>query len=108
MELTQGLTGAAVIASGDYNTAQAAEMIGNLINMSYGRDQELLSDELGVRFMVSAGYDPNALIGVMKILEQASGGQSQPEFASTHPSPENRVGRIRAAIQKYTGKEATE
>lgn len=108
MELTQGLTGAAVIASGDYNTAQAAEMIGNLINMSYGRDQELLSDELGVRFMVSAGYDPNALIGVMKILEQASGGQQQPEFSSTHPSPENRVERIRAAIQKYTGKEATE
>ncbi len=109
MELTQGLTGAAVIASGDYSTAQAAQMIGNLINMSYGRDQELLSDELGVRFMVSAGYDPNALIGVMKILEQASGGgERPPEFASTHPSPENRVQRIRDAIVKYTGKEATQ
>lgn len=108
MELTQGLTGAAVIASGDYSTAQAAQMIGNLVNMSYGRDQELLSDELGVRFMVDAGYDPNALIGVMEILAQASGGQRQPEFQSTHPSPENRVQRIRDAIQKYTGKPAVE
>jgi predicted Zn-dependent protease len=106
MELTQGLTGAAVIASGDYSTAQAAQMIGNLINMSYGRDQELQSDELGVRFMLEAGYDPHALLDVMKILEEASGGQRQPEFASTHPSPENRLGRIREALEKYSGQPA--
>lgn len=101
MELTQGLTGAAVVASGDYSTAQAAQVIGNLINMSYGRDQELESDDLGVRFMSQSGYDPEALIAVMEILEKASGGQSQPEFMSTHPSPVNRVQRIREAIEKY-------
>ena len=100
-ELTQGLTGAAVVASGDYNTAQAAQMIAGLINMSYGRDQELQSDDLGVRFMVQAGYDPEGLISVMEILEKASGGQRQPEFMSTHPSPENRVQKIREAIAKY-------
>jgi predicted Zn-dependent protease len=100
-ELTQGLTGAAVIASGDYNTAQAAQMIAGLVNMSYGRDQELESDDLGVRFMIQAGYDPEALVGVMQILEKASGGQRQPEFMSTHPSPENRVQKIRDAIAKY-------
>lgn len=100
-ELTQGLTGAAVVASGDYNTAQAAQMIAGLVNMSYGRDQELESDDLGVRFMSQAGYDPEALITVMEILEKASGGQRQPEFMSTHPSPENRVQKIRDAIAKY-------
>lgn len=102
-ELTQGLTGAAVVASGDYSTAQAAQMIAGLINMSYGRDQELQSDELGVRFMHQAGYDPHALIGVMEILAAAGGGQRQPEFFSTHPNPENRIERIRQAIEKYTG-----
>jgi len=100
-ELTQGLTGAAVVASGDYSTAQAAQMIAGLVNMSYGRDQELQSDDLGVRFMTQAGYQPEALIGVMEILESASGGQQQPEFLSTHPSPENRIGKIKAAIEKY-------
>ncbi|MDZ4749188.1 MAG: M48 family metallopeptidase [Saprospiraceae bacterium] len=100
-ELTQGLTGAAVVASGDYNTAQAAQMIAGLVNMSYGRDQELESDDLGVRFMSQAGYDPEALITVMEILEKASGGERQPEFMSTHPSPENRVQKIRDAIAKY-------
>lgn len=100
-ELTQGLTGAAVIASGDYSTAQAAQMIGNLVNMSYGRDQELESDDLGVRFIVQAGYNPEALIDVMKILERASGGSNQPEFMSTHPSPENRIQKIKDAIERY-------
>ncbi len=101
MELTKGLTGAAVVASGDYNTAQAAQMIGNLINMKYGRDQELESDDFGVRLMIEAGYDPNELIGVMDILEKAGGPNRQPEFQSTHPSPENRRGEIKRAIDKY-------
>lgn len=101
-ELTQGLTGAAVIASGDYSTAQAAQMLGNLVNMKYGRDQELESDDLGVRFISQAGYNPEALISVMDILEKASGGAGgQPEFMSTHPSPDNRRERIREAIEKY-------
>ena len=100
-QLSQGLTGAAVVASGDYRTAAAAAMISNLVNMNYGRDQELQSDDLGVRFMVQAGYDPEGMVEVMQILEQASGGQSQPEFLSTHPNYENRVGTIRRAIERY-------
>lgn len=100
-ELTQGLTGAAVVAAGDYNTAQAAQMIANLISMKYGRDQELESDDLGVRFMLEAGYDPVHLIEVMEILKQASGGRKVPEFQSTHPDPENRKEKIEAAIRKY-------
>ena len=101
-EFIQGLTGAAVIAAGDYNTAQAAQMIGNLVNMKYGRDQELESDDIGVRLMIEAGYDPEQMVGVMKILDQASGGQRAPEFQSTHPSPENRIEKIREAIEKYS------
>jgi predicted Zn-dependent protease len=103
-ELTQGLTGAAVIAAGDYNSAQFAQMVGNLINMKYGRDQELESDDFGVRLMIEAGYNPENLIGVMDILESASGGSRTPEFQSTHPSPENRRQKIMESINKYKTK----
>lgn len=106
-QLTDGLTGAAVLATGDQNTAQMAQMVGNMINMKYGRGQELQSDELGVRFMLEAGYEPEGLLGVMKILEEASGGQRVPEFQSTHPSPENRMERIKDAIQKYKSLKGT-
>ncbi len=102
-ELTQGLTGAAVMATGDYGTAQAAQLIGNVINMKYGRDQELQSDDLGVRFMMEAGYDPSQMIGVMKILKTAAGPNRKPEFQSSHPDPENRMEKIQEAIDKYEG-----
>ena len=76
--------------------------IGQQTLLSNGRGDELESDELGVLFMIQAGYDPQELIEVMKILDEASGPDRVPEFQSTHPSPENRIERIRAAIEKYS------
>jgi predicted Zn-dependent protease len=46
-------------------------MIGQMVNMKYGRNDELQSDQLGVEFMSSAGYDPRAMIEVMHILAKA-------------------------------------
>ncbi|MFA7687694.1 MAG: M48 family metalloprotease [Moheibacter sp.] len=100
-ELTQGIAGAAGVAGGDTNSAYYAQIVANMVNMKYGREDELESDELGVRLMVEAGYNPEALIGVMDILEQASGNSNVPEFQSTHPAPENRRQKIREAIEKY-------
>jgi len=99
-KLTQGLTGAVAVATGDASATQVAAVVGELINMSYGRDDELESDALGVRFMSEAGYDPRAMIEVMKILAKASGGARQPEFFSTHPNPENRIEKIQETIRK--------
>ena len=98
----QGLIQSVMIGSGgDYSVTQIASVIGNYTNMKYGRDQELESDDWGVRLMMEAGYDPYQLIDVMDILEEASGGFSVPEFKSTHPSPENRREKIKEAIDRY-------
>lgn len=105
-QLTQGLAGAAAIAAYDPNNpnsagaSQIAMLIGQAVNMKYGRDDELQSDELGVRFMAEAGYDPRALIEVMKILAAAGGSARPPEFFSTHPNPDNRIARIEQAIRQ--------
>jgi len=99
-QLTQGLLGALVVGSGDYTTAQIGQVVGNMINMSYGRDDELEADALGIRIMTEGGYDPRGLIRVMEVLAKASGGSRQPEFFSTHPAPENRAERIKQAIAK--------
>jgi predicted Zn-dependent protease len=107
-KLTEGLTGAAVIAAYDPNNpssasrAQIALLIGQLINLKFGRDDELESDYLGVCFIADSGYDPNELIGVMQVLASARQGNQPPEFFSTHPNPENRVQRIQEAIQNIT------
>ena len=99
-KLTQGLIGAATVGTGDWSTAQIGRMVGSMINMRYGRDDELESDALGIRIMAEAGYDPRAMIGVMETLARASSGSRQPEFFSTHPHPENRQARIRQEIEK--------
>jgi predicted Zn-dependent protease len=99
-QLTQSIVGAVAIGSGSYDTAQLAQLAGGMINMKYGRDDELESDSIGLRLMREAGYDPHAMVSVMQKLEQASGGSRQPEFASTHPSPANRLARIKEQLAK--------
>jgi len=99
-QLTQGLLGALVVGSGDYTTAQIGQMVGGMINMKYGREDELESDALGIRILGEAGYDPRGMIRVMEVLAKASGGSRQPEFFSTHPAPEDRAERIKQAIAR--------
>ncbi|MGK0315592.1 MAG: putative Zn-dependent protease [Saprospiraceae bacterium] len=54
----QGVIQSVMIGSGgNGSVAQIASVVGNYSSMSYGRDQELESDDFGVRLMVEAGYD---------------------------------------------------
>jgi predicted Zn-dependent protease len=50
--------------------------------------------------MSEAGYDPRSMIGVMEVLAGERGGGGAPEFFSTHPNPENRIGKLQEAIQE--------
>ena len=105
-QLTEGLTGAAVIASYDPDnprsreTAAVAAAIGQLVSLRYSRGDELQADEWGVKLTAAAGYDPRAMLGVMEVLEAASHGASPPEFFSTHPNPEHRLVKIKQLIAK--------
>ena len=102
--LTQGLVGAAGVAgssdqSGGQAAAMVANMVGQMVTMRFGRQDELEADKFGLRFMADAGYNPGALIRVMKILAESRGSApSQPEFMSTHPDPGNRSQKIEEEI----------
>jgi predicted Zn-dependent protease len=108
-DLTQGLVGATVLATSDPNRpgdarakAALAAATARLVTMKFGRDDELESDSLGVRFMHEAGYDSAQMGEVMKVLKAAGGGRT-PEFFSTHPDPDNRLERIAAALRDHPG-----
>lgn len=97
--LAQGV--GVLLSDGQSNAgAQVAQMVAQYRVMKFSRDDESESDALGVRFMIQAGYDPEALIGVMEILAEVSGGGNQSDFMSSHPSPANRMERIREVIAK--------
>ncbi len=65
--------------------------------LPYSRIQESEADRLGLIFMAMAGYDPREAVGFWQRMEK-QGGQSVPEFLSTHPSTENRIQDIRKLI----------
>lgn len=96
----QGLAAAGGVVGGDQQSMRMAQAAAQMAQMKYGRDDELQSDQWGVRLTSMAGYDPRSMIGVMKVLERASGGGGQPEFMSTHPSPANREQHIEEMIAK--------
>jgi predicted Zn-dependent protease len=104
-ELVGGLAGAASVALSDPNSpngsAYIAQYVANLMNLKYGRDDELESDDFGVKYMIQTGRNPEAMVEVMEILAAAGGANRPAEFQSTHPSPENRVAKIKAAMAKY-------
>jgi predicted Zn-dependent protease len=109
-QLSQGLTGALVLSTYDpdnrnsASTAQIAILVASLVSLKYGRDDELEADKFGVKLMGEAGYDPRAMLGLMKVLEESSQGGAPPEFFSTHPNPGNREEHITAEIEKlYPG-----
>ncbi len=103
--LTQGLAGAASIASYDPNSpgssiakAAIAAAIAKVVTMRFSRNDELEADKLAVDFTPKAGYDPRAMIQVMEMLEQQGGRSSTPEFMSTHPDPGNRIVELQKEI----------
>jgi len=73
---------------------------GGVYQLSFSRSQESESDELGVRYMAKAGYNPVAQIQVMKILLRASGGGGGSDFFSTHPDPQKRIDDLQRLIPK--------
>ena len=94
--------GVGVLTSDGHNNTGAyiANMVAQWRVMTFSRADESESDALGVRFMMQAGYNPEALIGVMEILAQVSGGANGSDFMSSHPNPANRMEHIREVIAK--------
>jgi predicted Zn-dependent protease len=68
--------------------------------LSFSREQEYQADQLGIRYMIAAGYDPEGAPELLQALSRQSALQARvegrtnrqtPEWASTHPLSENRM-----------------
>lgn len=94
--------------TGNSAVGQIAGQVGQLYTLRFSRQQELQSDDVGVRYLTTAGYDPLALSSMLASLadqnrlDQGASGDSRgtPEWASTHPDPAGRVVRARQRAQQ--------
>jgi predicted Zn-dependent protease len=87
-------------------SSQLGNLAGQLtqgVVLSYSRNQELEADDLGVRYIAAAGYDPTASatflnsLGAATSLEARAVGRnderSTPSWARSHPLSADRVSR---------------
>jgi len=66
-----------------------------LMKSGYSQTQEFEADLEAVVLLAGAGYDPNALLDMLKVLQNVKGSVSG-GFYSTHPSLEQRIANVQA------------
>ena len=101
--------GLGVIAVGFFTGSETLTRIAGhaaqYFTLRYSRNQEYESDDLGIRYLRAAGYDPHAAADMLAALaaqerymtrtRQRDEAKSIPEWARTHPLTENRIQRAR-------------
>ncbi|MEW6055963.1 MAG: M48 family metallopeptidase [Bdellovibrionota bacterium] len=65
--------------------------------LPYSRKQESEADEIGLRFMAMAGYDPHEAVDFWKRMQEKAGG-SPPALLATHPSSEERIRHLTSLL----------
>jgi predicted Zn-dependent protease len=88
--------GAAIFGLGDLARG-AAGIGGQLLTLSFGRDDESEADLVGLELAARAGYDPHAAVTLWKKMGAAAKG-APPQWLSTHPSNPTRIRDIERAL----------
>ena len=94
--MTQGAAAVLGASVGMQQEAQALAQIG--LSLPFSRSHETEADEVGLLYMADAGFDPRASITLWKNMEDQSGSARPPQFLSTHPAPEDRMGKLIAGM----------
>ena len=73
------------------------DITSTLVNNGYSRAFESEADDAAVTILRRVGYNPGALVGMLKVMDQklVPGGM---DFAKTHPSPKDRISKIQQNI----------
>ena len=89
--------GVAAVANEDFRRyAGLAQQGLELLFLKFSRDDEREADDLGLRYLVSDGYNPYEMPKVFNTLDRVSAahGARTPGWLATHPAPANRALRI--------------
>ena len=83
-------------------TGYSRDLYGQLrqvgLELPFNRSQESEADYLGLIFMSLAGYNTDESYKVWERMKEDMGGKGPAEFWSTHPSPDNRINKLKEWI----------
>jgi predicted Zn-dependent protease len=96
------------VLTGSSELGQIAGYGAQLYTLRFSREQEYAADDLGIRYLRGAGYDPYAAadmlakLNAMATVDARVAGKdanAMPSWASTHPNTTDRVARARQRAQ---------
>lgn len=93
--------GAALFGLGDMGR-MAANMGGQLLTLTFSREDESEADLVGLELAARAGYDPRAGVSLWQKMG-ATNKNAPPQWLSTHPSGTTRIRDIEDALPSVQG-----
>jgi len=94
---------AAAPSSGE--VGNAADIAFTQLLLGYAREDELLADQLGTRYLKLAGYDPHAMINFLEKLQEI--GRRKPlqpmNYFKTHPYVPDRIRVVKQELGESIG-----
>ena len=104
-QMTQLALGGAMMFSQTLSALEPLAQMGvGMLFLSYSRDNEREADDLGVAYSSKAGYDATRMAMFFETLERmkpTSDKSGLPEWFSTHPNPEDRIGAVQREAKKW-------
>ena len=96
LAINLGTTILDIALEGALSNTSADDYLVNLgLSLPFNRLQESEADYLGLAFMTMANYDNHESYKVWLRMAEAQKGNTPPEFLSTHPSPKNRIEKLK-------------
>ena len=87
-------------------TRHSRQLYGQLrqlgLELPFNRSQESEADYLGLVFMSLSNYNTQESYLVWERMQKSMGGSGQAEFFSTHPSPKNRIKKLKEWIPQVS------
>jgi len=74
-----------------------SDVTNTLVNNGYSRDLEFQADQMALKIMRNAGYDPSAFTAMLQVMKTKlkPGGL---DFAKTHPDPKDRIQTVNETL----------
>lgn len=101
-----GLLGAMLGNTGGAGAAQVAgSYLASGAFLKFDRDEEREADKVGLTLLTRAGWDARGMIELFDILRRQQGRDpsSVEAFFSSHPSPQERIAELKAAVGQHRG-----
>ena len=77
-----------------------SSVIDMLVRNGYSQDNEFEADREAVALLAASGYNPQAYVDMLRLMEQVLGSQAG-GFNSTHPSTGDRILNVEPSVRRY-------